>query len=574
MIPTCPPDFHGSVGEEKVFRALHLLENEIVVIHSYRWLHSGRRDSFCTSAQGEGDFVVFDPSNGILVIEVKGGEVWCESGEWRQRNRKTGKVNTIYPEKQASDTVHRIRNEIVSRIPDARSILVCHAVWFPDGIIDRKILPMNYHAATTLDQDDINSPRKAINGVFKYWQSILHKKNDLNSKSFKRILATLAPSLSVVRSMRQAIEEREELFVQLTREQVRVIEFLDEQEHAAIVGAAGTGKTLLAVEKARRLSSPKETVLFLCYNAALRDHLEDSHAQPNVRYLTFHGFAREITGQAVDFEESESKLLEYLSEDAKLPYSHLVIDEGQDFKREWLEYLYYRFRNNAFYVFYDRYQAIQGEKDPTWLNELPCRLVLTRNCRNTEPIARSAYRMVGASIPPTLNMVGPRPTLYCVSDDVTGVNIVRALVKVAISKYQVLPTDIAILTLETLTADAPWCKMDLGGLPTSEKPLQGHVTLSTVRKYKGLEATLIIVVDADFRGAVNPDWRQRFYVACSRARHAVHIVTDTVESDLREALIKLSGTDKVRPSWRALSRQIGLTLGGNDYDPFKERGVG
>ena len=78
-----------------------------------------------------------------MVIEVKGGNVWCERGEWRQRNRKTGEVNTIYSEEQASNTVHRIRPEVQLRVPEAGSLLLCHTVWFPDGVVDRTNLPMN-----------------------------------------------------------------------------------------------------------------------------------------------------------------------------------------------------------------------------------------------------------------------------------------------------------------------------------------------------------------------------------------------------------------------------------------------
>src|SRR5206468_2251195 len=133
----------------------------------------------------------------------------------------------------------------------------------------------------------------------------------------------------------QTLDERDEVLVQLTREQARVINFLDEQPHAAIIGAAGTGKTLLAIEKARRLASPTETVLFLCYNSALREHLVRHHAQPNVQYQTFHGFAREIVGHGGSLDEATRSLIEHLAEDGPIPYAHLIVDEGQDFDREW-----------------------------------------------------------------------------------------------------------------------------------------------------------------------------------------------------------------------------------------------
>ena len=524
MIPTNPPDFHGSKGEERVFRALRILPEDVVVIHSFRWLHPGNARELTRhiGAQGEGDFVLFDPARGVLVVEVKGGEVWCERGEWRQRNRRTGHVEQISPEAQASNTMHRIRAEIVQRVPEARDLLFCHAVWFPDGGVDRTHLPLNYHPDMTLDGVDIARPGDAVERAFRYWRSVLPARRGIDSKAASRVLDALAPTLSIVRSVRQTLDEREEMLVQLTREQARVIEFLDEQEHAAILGAAGTGKTLLAVEKARRLASPKSQVLFLCFNAALREHLASHHAQPNVRYQTFHGLAREIMGNEGTLVEAASRLLEYLADDGALPYDHLVVDEGQDFDGDWLEFLAYRFRDNTFYVFYDRHQAIQGACDTRWLEEIPCRLVLTRNCRNTDPIARVAYRAAGLDVSPTLGLDGPRPVLHRANDTHEAVRLAGELIESACIRHKTPPHDVAVLTLETFAEDGPWTAGRLGGQRTVEKPTLGKVTVSTVRRFKGLEAALVVVVDADFSRAVDDAWRRRLYVACSRAPGRAH----------------------------------------------------
>jgi hypothetical protein len=168
MIPAMPTNFHGSKGEERVFRALRSLPADITIIHSFRWLHPGnaRILSRRLGAQGEGDFVLIDPAHGVLVVEVKGGEVWCQEGEWRQRNRITGHAQAIDPEAQASDTMYRILSEVVERFPPAQNMLFCHAVWFPDGAVDRGNLPMNCHPDMTLDGEDVAQPERAIKRVF------------------------------------------------------------------------------------------------------------------------------------------------------------------------------------------------------------------------------------------------------------------------------------------------------------------------------------------------------------------------------------------------------------------------
>ena len=118
--------------------------------------------------------MLLDPTRGVMVVEVKGGEVWCERGEWRQRNRKTGYVEVIFPETQASDTMHRIRLDVVKKVPPAANLLFCHAVWFPDGTVDRMLrLPMNYHPAMTLDAEDTAHAAAAIQRAFDYWHAVL-----------------------------------------------------------------------------------------------------------------------------------------------------------------------------------------------------------------------------------------------------------------------------------------------------------------------------------------------------------------------------------------------------------------
>ena len=568
MIPSAPPSFNDSLGEERVFKALQALPDEITVIYSLRWTHPGRGRILTQplKAQGEGDFVLFDPRRGVLVVEVKGGEVWCERGRWFQRNRKTGAVKDIDPEKQAGDTMYRLKSEVDDRVPRAKSLLFCHAVWFPDGTVDRNMLPVNYHPAMTLDAVDVSQVQAAIGRAFAYWASLYKGSGGVSDEVAGQVFDTLAPTLSLVPSVKQRIDETEEYLVRLTDEQARIIGFLDDQAHAAIVGPAGTGKTLLAVEKARRLASSAEPVLFLCYNAALRDHLSKNHQLPNVRYQNFHGLAREVTGPDGTLEEAVDTLLAHLADDGPLPYDHLVLDEAQDLHRDWLEYLRVRFQDRAFYAFFDPYQNIQGESDTAWLDEIPCRLNLSRNCRNTFEVARSAYRAAGLQTAPTLGATGPRPVIHRVDSTEDAVELVNKLVATARADHGIPPDEIAVLTLESLDASPHWQQAKLGGRPTSAHPERGHVTLSTVRRFKGLEATVVIIVDVDFAKAVHDDWRRRLYVACSRARQFVQVVASTKDSELREPVRVFAGSNKVRPSWSTLARHLGARIAGGDED--------
>lgn len=64
------------------------------------------------------------------------------------------------------------------------------------------------------------------------------------------------------------------VFNRMLSKQVAILNFLVEQKTAVINGAAGMGKTIIAVEKARRNAAKGEKVLFLCYNSEPRKYLE------------------------------------------------------------------------------------------------------------------------------------------------------------------------------------------------------------------------------------------------------------------------------------------------------------
>lgn len=570
MIPSSVRNFHGSLGEQRVFQALRGLPDKVVVIHSFRWLHpgSGRTVTGTFGAQGEGDFVLFDPGRGLMVIEVKGGEIWCDQGEWRQRNRRTGAVLSIHPEEQARNTVHRIREEVQARVQGTRSMLFCHAIWFPEGVADRSNLPMYCPSEIVFDEDDVVRPSAGIEKAFAYWSKVLPGRGGISEMTARAVIQALAPTLSLVPSVKRSVDDREAQLVQLTHEQAKVMHFLDEQRHAAIHGAAGTGKTMVALEKARRLASPRQQVLFLCYNNFLQRHLQANHAYPNVRFSTFHSFAREMVGPVGTLDEAIATLLDRLLGDAPVPYDHLIVDEGQDFRAEWLEYLGHRFRESVFYVFYDRHQLIQGGDLP-WLESVPCRLVLGRNCRNTDQIARAAYRVGGLANTPNLGVSGPRPLLHSVRTEEEAVSLTEALLEAACVKAKASPHELAVLTLEKHSELSAFLRMRISGQNVTTDPTVGRATVTTARRFKGLEASLVIVPDVDFRRAADPDWRRRLYVACSRARQAVHLVTTTAEVDLAPAVLAFSESDKARPSWRSLARHLGLTLAeGVPDDPF------
>ena len=80
-------------------------------------------------------------------------------------------------------------------------------------------------------------------------------------------------------------------FNRLLKEQANILNFLEEQPYAVINGAAGTGKTMIALEKSRRHAEDGEKVLFLCFNRFLCEYFKTNYSHDNITYNTIDGFA-------------------------------------------------------------------------------------------------------------------------------------------------------------------------------------------------------------------------------------------------------------------------------------------
>jgi hypothetical protein len=149
-------------------------------------------------------------------------------------------------------------------------------------------------------------------------------------------------------------------------------------------------------------------------------------------------------------------------------------------------------------------------------------------------------------------------------------SLTQALIEAACTKMKTAPHDLAALTLETQPPQSALSRIRIAGVETTPDPTPGRVTVTTARRFKGLEASLVIVPDVDFRQAEDGDWRRRLYVACSRGRQAVHLITTVREADLGPAVRAFADAEKARPSWRGLARHLGVQLGqGVTDDPFQ-----
>lgn len=427
MIPISIEDDHGSVGERKVFESLReKLPKEYTVFHSIRWNSYNEKN---TVVWGECDFTVFHPKYGMITLEVKSGGIEYINGKWSyiRTDNKQKYAMRRGPLEQVDRTIRYKFKDLVSDIlekggcPEPQYCLVEPAVWFPSinkGDIVGE-LPMEYKDSIVLYENALEDPLKYIKEIYSYYGGEWHTR--LNDSSSLNIINGFAPCFSAIPSLSSIREEKISAFVRLTNEQKYLLDYLEEQKVAAVQGAAGTGKTMLAVEKAKRLRKNGK-VLFLCFNRYLKEYLQELKENHPEDYLDieFYNLPQMVcSAMKVPTVDSEDVLF-YLQNyrDYEWGYRHIVIDEGQDFSGKEIERLYRISiqQKGAFYVFYDKKQFVHGTEFPDWLANAECRLVLSINCRNTFQIADTSGR--------TVNII-PKVKNRSVNGDMPNFNICR-----------------------------------------------------------------------------------------------------------------------------------------------------
>lgn len=521
MIPNNPlkDEFNNSFGEWEVYEVLKSLPNNFYVFHSINWNRPKSRGR----EWGEADFTIYDVNRGILVVEVKSGYIDRLNGEWYQTNTKTQEVNRMKdPMNQASKSKYCY----IDLLEDNNIYCwVDCVVWFPtaeDTELYNK-LPPNYKMGNTFLRKDLSDPVKAINRAFDFYGV---RPNSLDAAIAKKIIGILSPSLCIVPSLNSSIIEQEYEFNRLTMEQAYLLDYLEEQQVAVIQGGAGTGKTMLAIEKARRLQRDGKKVLFLCFNRLLLQFLRNNYRVelPNVN---FHNLMT-LTTHALGYSNSDGDITFYLEnyKDYEWRYDAIIIDEGQDISEEHLVLLSMVAEETCkiFYVFFDRYQLVQQRNNLDWLKSVECRLVLTTNCRNTKSIATTSNRVVRTDEIKMRRVVdGVKPNFFLCATKSQAIEKLETLIGKYLSS-KIDANKIAILSMKTEENSICTGINKIKSICVSDNIQSNTIIFTTCRKFKGLEADVVILVDLDENVFANEETRRLFYVGASRAKHFLDII--------------------------------------------------
>ena len=556
MIPDIAPDqiVHGS--ERDVYIALRdQLPDSYRVVHSLPWLRPGRDAIDAPLREGEADFVIFHPDFGLLVLEVKGGEEMFARGHHWYRKLAKGERKITNPFEQARRNMHALTDAVEERTGGRitpREYVYGYAVVFPHGRATG-VLPLDVADQVLIDVDRMPELEHMIEKAFKAFPQKIGK---LTRADFIEMLDVLLPRFSVMRPLSPQIEAGREKLLELTENQALAFEGLFANRQLLVEGVAGSGKTLLAVERALAFARQGVRCLFVCYNKELAQWVrEQLAADPDrvalaqlVDVYHFHALAADLAKEAdLAFEvpanpaearqfwdEEAVQILEAASaslfaiDDPR--YGALVVDEAQDFAELWwyaLLPLIQDGANGAIFVFMDVAQSLRASASPPPF-EFPSRYALNVNCRNTKRIARLSASLVPlTTVSPKGAPLGVDVRMLRASAPAQQAGLVAAELRRLIETEKLTPRQIVLIGPAAKDRGSLKALNEVAGtrIVTSAAEWRAGkgVLCSTARAFKGLEADVVIVYDL---AALSPGFTPAdLYVACSRARHLLTLVT-------------------------------------------------
>jgi hypothetical protein len=353
---------HGS--EADMARTMQAgLPGAYFVMHSLPWVYPARDDIDQPAREGEADFLVLHRRWGVLVLEVKGGEITLKDRTW-SRHTKAGPKQIKDPVRQARRTLWALKRriELICGKEIAAHTHFSAAIAFPHCLF-RKTPPADLPVEAIITMDDLPQIEGAVVRAFRAGGG---GKIELSVEDFDAVRRALAPEFQIYEPLRLQVDSAAETLARLTRQQLQVLRGFDLNNRAIVEGCAGSGKTLLAMHRARSFAAQHRSVLLTCYNAELARWLREELASDLVENggrLTvwhFHRLASELCKKAgIDFvpqeqgrwwDEIAPDLLAQAALDLypkEAAFNALVVDEAQDFSLHYSCILRFRCERRA-----------------------------------------------------------------------------------------------------------------------------------------------------------------------------------------------------------------------------------
>jgi len=520
MVPSSPYQT-GSRAEKRVFDRLRDAfdgsDGESLVA-----FHSLNLPKHPSQRFGEADFVLCGP-RGLFVLEVKGGGVTCRDGKWETIDR-SGRRHFLRrsPFQQAEDALHAIRRKLCEWAPDAdRQLVFGYGVVFPDCKFD--VQGSEWDRRQVADTRDMRDFESWLSRLFRYWEQKSFGNGRPDSSLLKRMKRFLRPEFEKAMPLHVQVGYVEKEVATLTEEQMRFLDMIDANPRVLCEGGAGTGKTFLGMELARRWAGKNWRVALICQSPWLKCHLESAFAISGVSVVRPEGLKVAARREGIE------------------RFDALIVDEGQDlFSLDALDrldgVLVGGLAGGRWCIFHDvnNQSGFFGEVDYDALRYLEslgaAKVPLRTNCRNTQVILDKVKTDLGADMGVKGVGHGPPVREHHAADPEEAARILVGELKEIIDDGGICAGDVTILSPlrfgdSCVSLLPPAFRNRIVVLDEfsmrSFPPEQ--TSFSEIGAFKGLENEAIVLVDLPPRSEMSDDLRNR-YVGMSRARAVLSVI--------------------------------------------------
>jgi hypothetical protein len=564
-----PPYFceDTSSGERQIFDRL----KDAPESDDWTCLHSLAISKHSEKVYGEIDFVLLIPNHGVFCLEVKSGRVSRKNGVWEYKNQSDQVFkDPVGPIGQVNSACYSLMKSVKDQFGPKHPLwkVIFHwGIMFPDCEFK--------HQGTECEDWQIYNKKdkqRPINDFIINLAQQTHEKmknqpwyhpkhSRPSGQAIKELIWFLRGDFEFCVKKGSEASELQEEILKFTSEQVRCLESLRGNRRCFFTGAAGTGKTVLAVEFAKREATRGDRLLFVCYNKLLANKLKmelsDFSDRITVDYFLDHleqivlksPLKEEFVAikSKVDSGNNSGEKDQFytktvpdyaelaLTDRRELEFDLLIVDEAQDLIRSrFLDLMDYLLRgglgSGRWVLFGDLFgqkifSDLTAEEMKAEINTRSpyhTQFSLMVNCRNTRNIGKDTCKLAGFDEPPflTSSVTGP-PVDYKYYAEVSEVpkilgELVRKLAAEGIQRESI--TILSGRTFVNSFPDTPTNKFRFKLCDITKDPKGSEkdaVIFATIQAFKGLESPVVIMIGMN--DLESDRAKDLLYVAMSRA---------------------------------------------------------
>ena len=529
LIPPVYIDNHSS-GEEKLFRAFEHDEfsKDWIVLHSFDIpKHS-------TQGEGEVDFVILVKGCGVFCMEVKASsKISRKGGIWRYGSGNYRDARG--PFKQVKDNTFSLMRRIKGECAELRNVPFFPIVAFTNC----RFRNLKIGGAKEWDDDDfIDASDLEKRGFTRMLRDIVERQakrhglviGDFVGEKFSLMLELLRPDFDAMLSPRERMSEVEVQSRKYTHEQFKILDSVIANDRIVVDGLAGTGKTVMAIEYARRVSK-NSSVVFVTPANSLGKYLKE---EADLDY------PRHFVGSSDKFLRKYDEIKSFHPDGVDF----LVLDEAQDFlDRDIFEKFNSILKGgilNGKWIMFGDYFSKPYDSD--WRKKFdefkakfrPVICKLSYNCRNPKSVAKlvgnvaqfeSGYENYLNSSPDD----GSDLNIYsCKSDEDAAAKIASVLE--SLLRDATPQNAIAVLSMKRgMPSLQKLLNSRIWGGRFSKNEEDQKITCSYVDDFKGLEQDFVLLCDVD--DISTSEAKRLFYVGATRAKAGLFIFANPQTAD-------------------------------------------